>query len=217
MKKIILSAILSLSMMLPIESQGQSATNKNFNSRFEYVISVFEHITDYEEDFSLSVTLVVDGKNAQPLYIGIKELYYTLYGKRFETKDQLYFSVGKIFLRDTLNITQDKLGLFKNYLIDVIELKKIRGRDFEKNLLECCEKNGLRKERNHKEAVAMNYYFDRRFYPTGEIHNSGSVTDFEYSFRRSNLVQIFRGKEIYNQTYDQRGTLISEEDGSPYK
>ncbi len=215
MKKLILKALLFLSIILPANSWGQLATNKNFNSRFEYVISVFEHITDYEEDVPLSLILVVDGKNPRPVYIGIKAAYYTLYGKKFETKDQLYFSVGKVFLCDTLNITQARLDLFKNYLVDTAELKRISSRKFEKNLSECCEKNGFRKESSRKVVDAMSYYFDRRFYPTREIHNGSSVTDFEYGFSKSNLIQISRGKEIYNQTYDQRGTLINEEDGFP--
>jgi hypothetical protein len=71
----------------------------------------------------------------------------------------------------------------------------------------------MRSASSNKEAQAMSYYFDRRFYPTYAIHNDGDKTDFNHSFSKSNLIQIVRGKEIINQIYDRNGVLISEQDG----
>ena len=188
-----------------------SEVNKNFHSRFEYVIAMIEHITDYDNDVTMGLTLVIDKKDSRPLYIGVKRLYYILHGKQFETKDQLYFSVGKIFLRDTLNITKASLDLFKHYLVDTVDLQKLNRRKFEKNLLEWRD-GGMMDVHSNTGASVMSYYFDRRFYPTSEIHNIGETTDFKYSFPESNLIQIFRGKEMYNQIYDQNGVLISEQE-----
>ena len=186
--------------MLPcITAWGKTTpVNKNFNNRFEYVISILEHITESEEDIPLGLTVVVDNKASYQLFIGVKELFNVLYGEPFKSKDQLYFSVGKVFLKDTLALSQDKSGLFKNYMVDSIILKSER-----------CESRD-RKGLNRKEDNAIGYYFDRKFYPTLSVHNRGDVIDFEYSFRSSNLIQIFRDGKIYNQIYDRNGNFIWE-------
>jgi len=189
---------------------GQTdSVNRNFKSRYEYVMSIIERVPDTEEDISLGLTLTVENDNSYKIYIGIKELYLLQYKHRFLTKEQLYFSVGKIFLRDTLEIPKKDFRLFKNYIVDSTELYRINRQNFSDLVSTCCADSYF-SYNNVKQMYTYAYYFDRRFYPIQTVHNSSEIVRFDYSFNETNCITIFRDGEFFNQLYDRNGNFLRE-------
>lgn len=201
-------------MLFCFYALGQPAPrNENFNNRYEYVSSFLENITEYEEDQILSLILVSNDDNSItfPIVIGVKELYYVLYNEVFNNKEQLYFSVGKMFLKDTVYLSNDKVSLFSNYIVDNSKLKKINEQGFKDTYLQYLGKTGIfEKNLKPEERRAIIFYFDRRFYPTFHVHNDDDFVGFHYSFREFNLVPIYKQEQEYFQIWDRNGVLIQE-------
>lgn len=184
--------------------------NNNFHNRFEYVTSFFDYITKYDDDFLLSLNVIEKASMHQNyVVIGVKELFRVLHGEPYNSKEQLYFSVGKVFLRDTLFVDSSKFNVLKNFAVDRDSLMYLNKLTFE-DVISTYTIDGHIRNAGIKLEWALIFYFDRRFYPTNDPGNTGYIVDLKYDFSSSNNNSIFRGKNGFLQLWDKYGNLISE-------